>query len=90
MSDEQSVFSVKYFAIPITALVFGIVIGFGIARETVSKKPTKDYPIEVLTYSNRKDIIDYISVDADSVKGDSIYKDGNMIVNKNIVNVVFK
>ena len=90
MSEDKELFPVKYFAIPITVLVFGIVIGFGIARETVSKKPTKDYPIEVLTYSNRKDIISYTAVDADSVIGDSIFKDGNMIVNKNIVNVVFK
>ena len=90
MSDEWTTFNVKYFAIPMTALVFGLVIGFGLARETVSKKPTKDYPIEVLTYSNRKDIISYTAVDADSVIGDSIFKDGNMIVNRNIVNVVFK
>ena len=87
MSDEWTTFNVKYFAIPMTMLVFGLVIGFGLAH---SEKKHKDYPIEVLTYSNRKDIISYTAVDADSVIGDSIFKDGNMIINRNIVNVVFK
>ncbi len=30
MSDDWTTFNVKYYAIPITALVFGIVIGFGL------------------------------------------------------------
>ena len=87
MDKDWSAFNVKYLAIPMTMLVFGLVIGFGLAH---SEKNHKDYPIEVLTYTNRKDIVSYTCVDADSVKGDSIFKDGNMIVNKNIVNVIFK
>ncbi len=34
MSDDWTTFNVKYFAIPITALVFGIVIGFGLDSST--------------------------------------------------------
>jgi hypothetical protein len=32
----------------------------------------------------------YPTMEADSVKGDTIWKDGNKIVNKNIINVIFK
>jgi len=32
----------------------------------------------------------YPTMEADSVKGDTIWKDGNRIVNKNIRNVEFK
>lgn len=51
---------------------------------------TKSYDVDVLTYANRRDIVCYESMDADSVRGDTIWKDGKWIVNNNIVNVVFK
>jgi hypothetical protein len=53
-------------------------------------KPTKEYPIEVTcSYENGHY---YYSkyMEADSVKGDTIWKDGNKIVNENIINVTFK
>lgn len=38
MNKDWSTFNVKYFALPMTALVFGLVIGFGLSE---SKKKTK-------------------------------------------------
>jgi hypothetical protein len=85
---DWSAFNVKYLAVPFTMLVFGIVIGFGLSES--KKKPTKHYPIEV-TCKYQIDAYWYSSyMKADSVKGDTIWKDGSKIVNKNIINVEFK
>ncbi len=46
----------------------------------------KDYPIKVLVKQNYNSII----FEADSVRGDTIYKDNIYIINKNIENVVFE
>jgi len=84
---DWSTFNVKYFAVPMTMLVFGIVIGFGIANS--KKKSSKQYPIEVQCHWETEQTSHYPSMEADSVKGDTIYKDGLRIVNKNIKNVIF-
>jgi len=55
-----------------------------------NSKPTKSYPIEVQCHWSTEGQASYPYMDADSVKGDSIWKDGNKIVNKNIINVAFK
>ena len=88
MSKDWTLFNVKYFAIPMTSLVFGLVIGFSIANS--KKKPTKHYPIEVRCHWETSQSSYYPTMEADSVKGDTIWKDGNRIVNKNIKNVLFK
>lgn len=85
---DWTTFNVKYLAIPFTMMVFGMVIGFGLSES--KKKPTKKYPIEVLTNWSTDGYQGHLSMEADSVKGDTIYKDGLGIVNKNIINVVFK
>ena len=85
---DWSAFNVKYFAIPITMLIFGLVIGFGLSES--KKKPTKHYPIEVLTHWETGQNGGYPSIEADSVKGDTIWRDGLMIINKNIINIKFK
>ena len=90
MSEDKELFPVKYFAIPITALVFGIVIGFGIARETVSKKPQKEYPVKVDVCYETKGYWYNDVIECDSIKGDTIYKDSLSIINRNIVNITFK
>ena len=90
MSEDKELFPVKYFAIPITALVFGIVIGFGIARETVSKKPQKEYPLQVHIVYETAGYYHTPIIECDSVKGDSLWKDGLKIVNKHIVSVEYK
>ena len=85
---DWTAFNVKYLAVPFTMLVFGIVIGFGLSES--KKKPTKHYPIEVLTHWETSQSGAYPTMKADSVKGDTIWKDGNRIVNKNIINIEFK
>ena len=85
---DWSAFNVKYFAIPMTALVFGIVIGFGISDS--KKKPIKNYPIEVICHIETNNYMDNPIMLADSVKGDTIYKNGISIVNKNILHLQFK
>jgi len=87
MKDDWTTFNVKYFALPMSALMIGMVIGFGICD---SSKKKKQYPIEVTcTYQTDTHwYSDYIK--ADSVKTDTIWKDGLSIVNKNIINVSFK
>ena len=54
------------------------------------KTNKKHYPIEVLTHWSTDGYQGHPTMEADSVKGDTIWKDGNRIVNKNIINVEFK
>lgn len=85
---DWSAFNVKYLAVPFCMLVFGIVIGFGLSDS--KKKPTKNYPIEVQCHWTTQQNSSYPTMEADSVKGDTIYKNGISIVNKNILNLQFK
>ena len=85
---DWSTFNVKYFAIPMTALVFGLVIGFGLSDS--KKKLSKHYPIEVQCHWSTNGYQGYPTMEADSVKGNIIYKDGLSIVSNNIINVTFK
>jgi len=72
----------------IRAVVFFLVgIFAGLLYPTT---PTKNYPIEVSCYWETDQTQHYPTMDADSVKGDTIYKDGLKIVNKNIKNVIFQ
>jgi hypothetical protein len=54
------------------------------------KTNEKHYPIEVRCHWETSQSSYYPTMEADSVKGDTIWKDGNKIVNKNIKNVEFK
>lgn len=84
---DWTTFNVKYFAIPMSMLVIGVVIGFGICD---SGKPKKQYLIEVQTYWSTNGYQSYPTMKADSLENDTIWKDGLKIVNKNIINVTFK
>ena len=86
---DWSTFNVKYFAIPFAMLVFGMMVGFVLGSES-KKKPTKHYPIEVKLHWETDQGAGYPTMDADSIKRDTVYKDGNSIVVKNIINVQFK
>jgi len=88
MKDEWNTFNVKYFALPMAALVFGMVIGFGISNS--KKKPSKHYPIEVQCYWSTNGNQSYPKMECDSINGDTIYKDGLIIKSKTIINVAFK
>ena len=85
---DWTTFNVKYLAIPFTMLVFGMVIGFGLSES--KNKPSKKYPIEVRCHWSTDGYQGHPTMDADSVKGDTIWKDGSKIVNKNIINITFK
>jgi hypothetical protein len=87
MSDDWTTFNVKYFAVPMTALVLGLVIGFAMGD---SSKPHKEYPVKVECYWQTNGYASYPTMECDSIKGDTVYKDGNSIVSKNIINVTFK
>lgn len=85
---DWSAFNVKYFAVPMTALIFGLVIGFGISNS--KKKSSKTYPIVVQCFWQTQGFSSYPTTLCDSIKGDTLWKDGNKIVTKNIINVSFK
>ena len=88
MSKDWSTFNVKYFALPMTALVFGLIIGFGLSES--KKKPSKKYPIEVQCYWETNGYQSYPKMECDSINGDAIYKDGLIIKSKTIINISFK
>lgn len=73
---------------PFLMLGLGLMLGYVVGA--MPKLPTKEYPIEVKTYFNVDGYYSTPAFKADSVKGDSIWKDGLMIRNKNIVNIEFK
>ena len=79
--------TVKQICVLIMGISSGILIGVSLDCE---HENTKQYPIEVLTNWSTDGYQGHPTMDADSVKGDTIWKDGNRIVNKNIINVVFK
>ncbi len=86
MDNEFKETNKKLFWYPIIIIIVGILLGVFMP----SSKPSKKYPIEVQCYWSTNGYQSYPSMDADSIKGDTIYKDGLSIVNKNIVNVNFK
>ena len=73
----------------IAAIFFILGISAGLLYPT-STKPTKHYPIEVLTHWETSQNAAYPYMEADSVKGNTVYKDGLGIVSNNIINIKFK
>ena len=79
---------ITYLVLNMCSLILGFGIGVGISDS--KKKPKKHYPIEVKCHWETEQSGGYPTMDADSVKGDTIYKDGLRIVSKNIINIQFK
>mgnify|MGYP003660833540 CR=1 FL=1 len=79
--------SIWDYLLPIIFFICGIIIGLNFPSNT---KPSKHYPIEVKLHWETGQSGGYPTMDADSVKGDTVYKDGNLIVVKNIINIQFK
>jgi hypothetical protein len=79
---------------PVHFIIFfiALLIGYFIDDWKLSSKPSKHYPIEVIVLSQetQTEWSHSYKMDADSVKQDTIWKDGVYIVNKNIINLVFK
>jgi hypothetical protein len=86
MKDWKMYSEVKNACILVMVVSIGVLIGINLP----DNKPTKHYPIEVLTHWETSQSGAYPTMKADSVKGDTIWKDGSKIVNKNIINVEFK
>ncbi len=68
----------------LAGLCFGYII-FG-----MPKVPKKEYPIQVQCHWETNGYQSYPSMECDSIKVDTVWKDGSKIVTKNIINVVFK
>jgi hypothetical protein len=77
---------------PIHFIIFfvALLIGVFIDNWMITSKSSKKYPIEVKCHYETKGYQAYPSMDADSVRNDTIWKDGLYIVNKNIIDVQFK
>jgi len=73
--------------LPFIFFIVGIFIGIIFP---CNSKPGKQYPIVVRSYWTTNEYQDHPTMEVDSIKGDTIWKDGNKIVNKNIINVTFK
>ncbi len=78
---------IKQICIAIILICVGALIGNNLPHNKTNKK---HYPIEVSCHWETGQVSYYPTMEADSVKGDSIWKDGVMIINKNIKNVEFK
>jgi len=73
--------------VPILFFIFGMIAGLIYPSHT---KSNKQYPIEIRCYWESGSMQSYPIMEADSVRGDTIYKDGIFIVNKNIKNIEFR
>lgn len=67
--------------------VLGIIAGILFPHDC---KPQKQYPVKVDVCYETKGYWYTDAIECDSIKGDTIYKDSLIIINKNIVNVTFK
>ena len=74
----------------ICIFAMGVSIGVLICLNLREHKPIKQYPIEVQTYWAANGYSSYPNMECDSIKGDTLWKDGSKIVNKNIINISFK
>ena len=88
MDNESIEINKKYFVYPIVMFIVGLILFLFLPHPKSSK--TKEYPITVQCYWETNGLQSWPSMDVDSVKGDTIWKDGLSIVNKNITNIQFK
>ena len=80
-------FNFHNFWIPMIFFTLGIIAGILYPRDC---EPQKEHPVNVEVCYETKGYWYTNTIECDSVKEDTIYKDGLFIVNKNIVNIVFK
>ena len=84
---EPSKFNVWDYFIPMIFFVCGIIAGLIFPSNT---KPSKEYPIEVECHWSTDGYQGHPSMECDSMKGDTLWKDGNKIIAKNIISIKFK
>ena len=80
----------NYLPFIVGAICFLAGLFFGYFIFGMPKVPKKEYPIQVQCYWETNGYQSYPSMECDSIKVDTVWKDGNKIVTKNIINVVFK
>ena len=90
MDKEFKEINRRYLFYPTIAFILGALMGARFCLYKLENKPIKEYPIEVQCYWSTNGYQSHPTMDADSIKGDTIYKDGSVIVNKNIINVSYK
>ena len=78
--------TIKQICILVIVYCIGVLVGLNLQ----DSKTIKHYPIEVRCHWETSQSSYYPIMEADSVKGDTIWKDNNKIVNKNIRSVEFK
>jgi hypothetical protein len=71
----------------LVVFMFGLALGYAFPWK---KKPKKEYPIEVQCYWSTSGYSSYPTMECDSIKGDTAWKDGNKITLKNVISVNFK
>jgi len=82
--------SAKRFVPAMFMLTVGMCIGIAVSKSEKPKSKTKQYPIEVRTKWSALGYQGGSTMECDSVIGVAIWKDGNKLVSKNIVEVKFK
>jgi len=87
MNDKTPMHFVTFFILTLVAFLSGFLWSRYMSRE---KTPTKKYPIEVIIYYSEGSYGYSNTMDADSVRNDTIWNNGIYITNKNIKNIVFK
>ena len=83
----------EYFIFAVIGPMVSCLIGMWFdANYFQTESEEKEYPLEVhvLWPENQMEMEHTNKFEADSVKSDTVYKDGLSIVNRNIINVVFK
>lgn len=78
---------------PQTLIAFGIgtITGIVILHYGIKiTPPKKHYPISVQCYWSTNGYQSYPKFECDSIRGDTAWKDGRMIITKNIVSVSFQ
>ena len=75
---------------PLLAFFIVGIIGISILLYSQKTTPTKHYPIKVQCFWETNGYQSYPNFECDSIKGDTCFKDGNMIVTKNIISVSFQ
>ena len=71
-------------------LMLGLGLMLGYVAGAMPRLPKKEYPITVTVCYQTKNYWYTEYMECDSIKSDTIWKDGLMIRNKNIVNTKFK
>lgn len=87
MNNNPAIHFVTFFIVTLVAFLTGFLWSRYL---TTPKSPTKEYPIEVSIYYSEGSYGYSNTMDADSVRHDTIWNNGIYITNKNIKNVVFK